>query len=166
MNIEDIPEWISTDELKFIQIINNLLSNAIKFTPDNGNVLITVQQVPAKKLNDQKILIRNEQGAFQTSDQYLRISIIDSGIGIKQRNLNTLFMPFKHADCIQERMENGSGLGLSVVKKHVEALGGTISVESKGTGKGSNFTVNLPLLKEVKNSRRGPPGSDSVAVNI
>jgi PAS domain S-box-containing protein len=118
---------IVADKIKIKQIIYNLLSNAIKFTPDNGEVNLLAA------VNHNRI----------------KISVRDTGIGISEEDLDQLFMPFKQIDSQLSRQYNGSGLGLSIVKKLVELHGGNISVESK-VGEGSTFAFTIPLISSAK----------------
>ena len=115
------------DKIKIKQIIYNLLSNAIKFTPDNGEVNLLAA------VNHNRI----------------KISVRDTGIGISEENLDQLFMPFKQIDSQLSRQYNGSGLGLSIVKKLVELHGGDISVESE-VGEGSTFAFTIPISSPSK----------------
>ncbi|MDP2215794.1 MAG: PAS domain S-box protein [Methanolobus sp.] len=115
------------DKIKIKQIIYNLLSNAIKFTPEHGKVNLLAS------VNHNRI----------------KISVRDTGIGISEEDLDRLFLPFKQIDSQLSRQYNGSGLGLSIVKKLVELHGGDISVESK-VGEGSTFAFTIPLISSTK----------------
>jgi signal transduction histidine kinase len=116
---------IYADKIRFKQIFYNLMSNAIKFTPNGGHVTVDIS----------------------VNESFLKISVIDDGIGISKDKQIKLFTPFYQADSSTARTYQGTGLGLSIVKKIVELHGGTISVESE-EGKGSNFSFTLPFLKE------------------
>ncbi|AFV24460.1 sensory transduction histidine kinase [Methanolobus psychrophilus R15] len=118
---------IVADKIKIKQIIYNLLSNAIKFTPDNGEVNLLAAVTHNK----------------------IKISVRDTGIGISEEDLDQLFMPFKQIDSQLSRQYNGSGLGLSIVKKLVELHDGDISVKSE-VGKGSTFAFTIPLISSAK----------------
>ncbi|MBN1255701.1 MAG: transporter substrate-binding domain-containing protein [Deltaproteobacteria bacterium] len=117
---------ITSDRRRVEQILLNLLSNAIKFT-DHGKVRAVCS------LQDNRVLIR----------------VMDTGIGIKRKDLGKLFMPFQQVDSGIDRQREGTGLGLSISKKLVEMLGGTIKVESKW-GKGSTFRFTLPVERKSK----------------
>ncbi|NUO07070.1 MAG: ammonium transporter [Candidatus Brocadia sp.] len=118
---EDIPP-ITADKVKFKQIMFNLLSNAVKFTPENGRVTINARLV----------------------DQYVQITIIDTGIGIKSEDMDKIFEAFRQVDASYARRYEGTGLGLTLTKRLVELHGGKIWVKSE-YGKGSAFTFTLPL---------------------
>jgi PAS domain S-box-containing protein len=105
------------------QIMLNLVNNAIKFT-DHGSVTLCAD------------LVANETS--------VRIRIVDTGIGIKPRDLAALFQPFSQLDIGLERQHEGTGLGLAICKRLSELLGGSIRVESQW-GEGSTFEVVLPL---------------------
>ena len=117
---EDMPAII-TDRTKLKQILLNLLSNAIKFTPQ-GSVRVEAG--------------RHERG--------IRISVTDTGIGIKPEYLEVIFEDFRQLDQSHTREYGGTGLGLSITKNLLALLGGTISVDSK-FGDGSKFVITLPL---------------------
>jgi signal transduction histidine kinase len=75
----------------------------------------------------------------------LRISVADSGIGIKEENIKRIFNPFEQADSAASRRYQGTGLGLSLTKRLIELHGGRIWVESEGEGKGSVFRFIIPI---------------------
>jgi signal transduction histidine kinase len=110
------------DVRKFKQMVYNLLANAVKFTPDGGGVLLQAQRISA--------------GQFE-------FSVSDNGIGIAEEDLQRLFTPFEQLDSSLERKYEGTGLGLSMVKRLAELHNGTVSVHSE-LGKGSCFTVRVP----------------------
>ncbi|HBN09361.1 MAG TPA: hypothetical protein DD435_12170 [Cyanobacteria bacterium UBA8530] len=114
------------DDLRIAQVLTNLLSNAIKFSPRGGKIFIKASV---------------EKG-------FLLTEIRDEGIGISSEDLPKLFIPFKQLDMSLTRSYVGSGLGLSIAKKIVEAHDGQIGVES-ALGKGSVFWFRLPLRNET-----------------
>jgi signal transduction histidine kinase len=126
LDLNAIPEIISADERKLKQILYNLLSNAVKFSQDSGQVNISTKQV-----------IIPTDGNQQTA---IEISVRDTGIGIRQEDLERIFDPFEQADNSASRRYQGTGLGLSLTKKLVELHGGKIWAESEGEGKGSTFS--------------------------
>lgn len=122
LNVSDtVPEIVLGDAHKLQQILANLLSNAIKFT-DQGSVTVDVGMV--------------DTGQWQ-------IKVADTGIGMPSDAVNTIFEPFHQLDGSERRKYKGTGLGLAISKRLVDALGGTIEVET-ALGKGSTFTVKLP----------------------
>ena len=98
------------------------MSNAIKYTPENGDIVITVTNT-AKKV---------------------RISVKDSGIGIDKKNHKKVFQKFVQLEDAFHKKETSTGLGLTITKQLVELHKGTIKVESE-LGKGANFIVTLPI---------------------
>jgi diguanylate cyclase (GGDEF)-like protein len=116
---------INADEIKVKQILLNLLSNAIKFTHHGGTIII-----------DARSSVLEEQPAIE-------VSVIDTGIGIKQDDLHKIFEEFRQADSSYTRQYPGTGLGLPIARRFVEMHGGQIKVESQ-FGKGSRFTFVLP----------------------
>jgi CheY-like chemotaxis protein len=111
------------DPTRLQQIIWNLLTNAVKFTPARGTI---------------------EVSARRTSS-HVQISVHDSGEGIESHFLPHIFEPFRQAENPSTRVHGGLGLGLSIVRYLTEAHGGTISAESPGRGKGTTFTIALPI---------------------
>ena len=131
---KDIPRHLIGDEEKLIQILTNLCGNAIKFT-QTGIVELTVELCSVEELTEESV----------TSDRSkisLRFVINDTGIGIEQTQLNTLFEPFSQVNTGMAREFEGTGLGLSICKRIVESLGGSISVESE-LSVGSRFWFQL-----------------------
>jgi len=115
---------VSGDRERMIQIVSNLLLNAIKFTPNNGNVKVHIGSLGVDAL----------------------ITVQDSGIGIDPEILPLIFERFRQSEQRADKRFGGLGLGLSIVKQLVEAYGGRIVAESPGVGKGSKFTITLPLI--------------------
>ena len=124
MNVEH--EHILTDVTKVKEIFVNILSNAIKYTPVGGSVMMSVDELPCDEPG--YMIVRN------------RVS--DTGIGMSQEYMTKIFDAFTREHNTTKSKIAGTGLGMSIVKKYVELLGGTIDVESE-PGKGSTFTVTL-----------------------
>lgn len=125
---------ISTDATRVRQVVLNLLSNAIKFT-SNGVVALK--------------MTLSQQG----SGPVVRVAIRDSGIGIDQAGLEKLFKPFSQVDASISRQYGGTGLGLTICKEIVEALGGTVGVSSEA-GLGSTFWFEIPAEPAVLKQER------------
>lgn len=130
-----IPNYLLFDSTRVRQILINLVGNAIKFT-DNGAV-----QVSIKKLEE------------KDGDITLRFHVIDTGIGMSEEQVNKLFKPFSQADSSTTRKYGGTGLGLTISKKLVELMGGTIGVDSL-KGSGSDFYYTLKLKVDQKSEHR------------
>ena len=124
MNLEH--EHVLTDITKVEEIFVNILSNAIKYTPAGGSIMVNIDELPCDEPG--YMIVRN------------RVS--DTGIGMSQEYLTRIFEAFTREQNTTEGKIAGSGLGMSIVKKYVDLLGGTIEVESE-LGKGSTFTVTL-----------------------
>ena len=124
INVEH--ENILTDTTKVKEIFVNILSNAIKYTPSGGSVVVDVDELPC------------DESGYIT----VRTRVSDTGIGMSQEYLTKIFEAFTREQNTTESKISGSGLGMSIVKKYVDLLGGTINVESE-LGKGSTFTVTL-----------------------
>jgi len=137
----DLPPLFA-DEGKFKQILYNLLSNAIKFTPDGGRVTLTA--------------------SLGAPGECLRISVADTGIGIKPEDHERVFQEFEQVDSSYGRQQQGTGLGLALTKRLVEMHGGEILVQSEGIeGKGSVFTFVIPIQKPAARAIPAPPAADS-----
>ena len=122
------------DPNRLRQVIWNLVLNAIKFTPRGGNVTVRLEGV----------------------ETYARLTVSDTGEGIAPEFLPYVFDRFRQAEGSATRKQGGLGLGLAVVRHLVELHGGNVMAESRGTGQGSTFTVDLPLAEE----RRDPDRSE------
>ncbi|MDQ3280062.1 MAG: CHASE domain-containing protein [Acidobacteriota bacterium] len=116
---------INGDARRLQQITWNLIANAVKFTPAGGSVFVT---------------LKDEQDVAM-------IEVRDTGQGIDPDFMPYIFERFRQADSSTTRPHMGLGLGLAIVRHLVELHGGTISAESKGSGRGSTFRVRLPLLR-------------------
>ena len=114
---------VTLDQQKFKQVCYNLLANAVKFTDPGGKVELGARLVPGEQFE---------------------IWVRDTGIGIKEEDMERLFREFEQLETGTARRFEGSGLGLALVKKLVEYQGGSIGVQSQ-FGRGSTFTVTLPL---------------------
>ncbi len=129
-----INEFIVGDSLRLNQILTNLLSNALKFTPEGGKIVLGVSEL---KREENSIL--------------LRFSVKDTGMGIKEENLEKIFEAFEQENAEISHKFGGTGLGLSIVRRFSELMGGHATVRSK-YGKGSEFEVQLPFAV-TENSR-------------
>ncbi len=121
----DIPTGLQGDELRIKQILFNLISNAVKFTRD-GSITLSVHV--NSRQDDQVIL---------------DFAVTDTGIGIKQEDIDTLFLAFQQMDTVKNKGIVGTGLGLAISKALVEMMGGSVSVTSV-YGQGSTFAFSIP----------------------
>lgn len=135
--LDSIPALIKADERKLKQVLYNLLSNAVKFTPQGGRVQLIANRVTNHRLQG--------MGNSKTSADLVRITIEDTGIGLKEPDFDTIFQPFEQVENSDIRRVPGTGLGLSLTKRLVDLHGGQIWVESQGEGRGSSFHVNIPI---------------------
>ncbi len=121
---DECEGWVQADIQRLRQVILNLSSNAIKYNREGGTV--TIRAVPV-------------------SDQTARISVIDTGNGIPKDKYNAVFAPFERLGAEKSNVE-GSGIGLSLCKKLIEAMEGELSFDSR-EGEGSTFWVDLPIAE-------------------
>src|SRR5439155_26111561 len=124
------------------QIAWNLLTNALKFTPEGGCVYVRVRQI----------------------DGSVELAVRDTGQGIPQEFVASVFEPFRQADASTTRAYGGLGLGLGIVKHLVEAHGGTVTAESAGEGQGATFTVRFPNARESATDARIEPAAKAPGV--
>jgi PAS domain S-box-containing protein len=129
--------FLEGDSQRIQQVISNLLNNALKFTPEHGSIQIAIERVDASA----------------------RIVIQDTGIGMSPALLTRIFDRFQQGDASTTRTHGGLGLGLAIVKHLVERHGGQIVASSAGEGRGSTFTVTLPLLADATLSEVTPRSS-------
>ncbi|MEM7793775.1 MAG: ATP-binding protein [Cyanobacteria bacterium P01_C01_bin.118] len=122
-------ETIESDPDKLRQCLLNLMSNANKFTK-NGQLSLTLKTIT------------------DADDTYLEITVADTGIGMEQHQLKTIFEAFTQADTTSTRRYGGTGLGLTITREFVRMLGGTISAQSE-VGKGSTFNILIPQVIPV-----------------
>jgi len=151
-NMDGIPETIRADERKFKQIMYNLMSNAVKFTPDGGEIRLTADLADGSSLLvDSKGKIGSEgdltamSHELRASRKFVRISVTDTGIGLKHEDQERIFNVFEQIETSASRKYQGTGLGLSLTKHLIELHGGRIWVESEGEEKGSTFIFTIPL---------------------
>ena len=119
----DASFMLDADATRIAQVISNLLNNAAKYTPLGGRIEIAARQEGAEVL----------------------IAVTDNGVGIPAESLSSIFDMFSQVRHNLNRAQGGLGVGLSLVRRLVEMHGGTVMAASAGSGKGSTFTVRLPL---------------------
>lgn len=120
------PIHLNADRVRLAQVFSNLLNNAAKYTEPGGRVSLTAKVV------DKRVVVR----------------VRDTGVGIPKDVLPRVFELFTQVDRTLNRSEGGLGVGLALVRRLVEMHGGTVSARSDGPGKGTEFTVDLPLAGE------------------
>ncbi len=126
VGLEDAVKWVQGDPNRLQQVVNNLLQNAIKFTPDGGRVSVRLEY----------------------QDGNARLTVADTGKGIGAEFLPYVFERYRQAKGGNDRRA-GLGLGLAISRHIVELHGGSITAESDGEGKGSTFTVLLPVSEAM-----------------
>ncbi|AKN30859.1 histidine kinase [Clostridium carboxidivorans P7] len=128
-----IPQFLLGDPNRLRQVLNNLINNAIKFT-EHGEISLKVKNI-------------------ETIDEHVKLefSITDTGIGISEENINTIFESFSQVDGSSTRTVGGTGLGLAISKQLTEIMGGNLLVKSKlGQGSSFYFVLMFPVGKELK----------------
>jgi signal transduction histidine kinase/CheY-like chemotaxis protein len=133
------PLRVSADPVRADQILTNVVSNAIKYTPAGGHVRVTVSA------EQENAVVRVE----------------DDGVGIAPDRIGSIFELFAQAENAIGRSQGGMGIGLALVRNLVELQGGTVSASSNGIGKGSAFTIRLPLATAPPRTAEAPKKSAS-----
>ena len=123
VDVPETPIWLDGDATRLAQIVGNLLNNAAKYTPDEGRIALAVR----------------------ASGDGVTISVIDNGFGIAPEMLPQLFHLFAQAEHSMDRARGGLGIGLALVKQLVALHGGRVDAKSAGVGRGSEFSIHLPL---------------------
>ena len=136
-----VPQALLGDALRLQQALVNLVGNAIKFT-ERGAVSVRVD-------------CSSRADSADASALALRFVVRDSGIGMDQQQLERLFMPFSQADASMTRRFGGTGLGLTISRRIVELMGGSIAVAST-PGSGSSFTLTVPLQRAAAQPDEAP----------
>jgi PAS domain S-box-containing protein len=126
----EVDRMIRADRGKLVQVFQNLLSNAVKFSRDGGQITLGV---------------RYRKGSEESGkDDFMEVTVEDTGIGIREEDLSRLFRPFGQLEAPLTKQYAGVGMGLLLTKKLIEAHGGAIRVESD-YGKGSRFIFTIPV---------------------
>jgi signal transduction histidine kinase len=126
----DLPEhtvWLHADQTRIAQVVSNLLNNAAKYTPPGGKITVTAR----------------------ADVDVVTIVVSDNGIGVPADMQSRIFEIFTQVQAEDARPQAGLGIGLALVKQLVQLHGGSVTVASEGTGKGSAFAVQLPALEAV-----------------
>ena len=125
MRSVEAPLWVSGDPVRLTQVVCNLLTNAAKFTAPEQRIAIELRR----------------------AGEQAQLSVVDEGVGIPAALLPHVFERFVQGEQALQRESGGLGLGLAIAKNLVEMHGGTITAESAGAGRGSRFTLTLPLVE-------------------
>jgi PAS domain S-box-containing protein len=141
VNLDAEAPTVNGDPARLQQVVWNLLSNAVKFTPPGGRVEARVSRAGSQ----------------------IEVAISDTGQGIEPEFLPYVFERFRQADMGTTRRHGGLGLGLAIVRHLVELHGGTVMAESEGEGKGSTFTMRLPV-RAVRDTEQTPTCVEKAAL--
>lgn len=140
----DVPKRVVGDRVRLRQILTNLIGNAIKFTECGGVSLVV-----------------SLDGRPSSDDALVRFEIVDSGIGMDEETVRSLFQPFQQADAATTRRFGGTGLGLSIVRHLTELMGGRVECESRPQ-QGSRFSVVIPFAAVAAE----PGGGTSIVAGV
>jgi signal transduction histidine kinase len=128
IDMPDTRVLIESDPVRFVQVISNVLHNAIKFSDQGGRISISAE------------LASSDTGAREVT-----VRIADSGIGISSEMLPRVFDLFTQDDTTSQRSQTGLGIGLALARRLIEMHGGSIDAHSDGPGRGSTFTLRMPV---------------------
>lgn len=148
MTLPEAPVWVEGDATRLEQVFTNLLSNANKYTPEQGDIEISLSA-----------------GLFDEAGCAI-VKVVDNGEGIEAELVPRLFELFSQADRSLAHSQGGLGIGLSLVRTLVELHGGRVSMQSGGRGSGSTFEVHIPLTRtppEKQTSKVPLPALQSVS---
>jgi signal transduction histidine kinase len=124
------PVVVDADAMRLVQVVSNLVDNAVKYTPDDGHIKVAV-----------------------TADGHEAVIVVeDDGAAIPSERVDGIFEPFVQLSQSRHAARGGMGLGLPLVRRLTELHGGTVDVTSGGPGRGSRFTVHLPLQQPIASS--------------
>jgi PAS domain S-box-containing protein len=137
IHVPSEPLVIEADATRVAQVLSNIIGNAVKYTPDGGRITVRAA----------------------VSDGFASISVVDTGIGIAPELVPRVFDLFVQGERGLDRREGGLGVGLTIAKRLTELQGGTLSAASPGSGLGSRFTIELPLMQP---ERIEHPSNDAI----
>ncbi len=135
----NIPQVLKGDPTRLSQVVINLISNAVKFTPDGGKIDLYAEYV-------------------ENTDKHVtfKVSVSDSGIGLTEAQQQKIFEAYGQADASTTRIAGGTGLGLTISRKIIEAMGGELQVKSKeGEGATFYFTLTMDFIPSEHDNRKG-----------
>ncbi len=141
---QKLPE-IYADLRRIEQIFSNLVSNSLKFTPQDGTINVVAEVVLSNEIDKTKLI----SPYIDLKGEYIKISVQDNGIGIKEDDIPKIFDKFSQIETSLNRNKGGVGLGLTITKQLIDSHFGAIWVESEEK-KGSVFNVILPLCDDFK----------------
>lgn len=128
LGLPEKPLELEADEVRLMQLFGNLLTNAAKYTPDGGVITVSAER----------------------TDSWTTVRVRDSGIGIAPEDMPHVFETFWQAGASRAHAPGGLGIGLSLVRRIAQLHGGVVTAYSEGPGRGSEFTVRLPLSTETQ----------------
>jgi PAS domain S-box-containing protein len=134
VNLPSAPLEINADRTRLVQVLANLLNNAAKYTPEGGRI---------------GLCVTHEEG-----NAVIRVQ--DNGVGIPSELLPHIFDLFAQGEASLDRAQGGLGLGLTLVRRLVELHGGTVEASSEGAGRGSAFTIRLPVIERARHATDKP----------
>jgi signal transduction histidine kinase/CheY-like chemotaxis protein len=148
IRLPDTPVWLDADPTRGVQVVSNVLHNAVKFTDPSGRIAITADVEPAAA----------------GCGSMLALTIADSGVGITEEMLPRVFELFSQDRAVAGRSHVGLGIGLALARRLIEMHGGRIDARSDGPGRGSAFTIRLPVADMGEEAAPAPAGVGREAI--
>ena len=145
----DLPSLVA-DPVRLKQILFNLLSNAVKFTPERGQITVSVTRSDGAGAETERSSpgkVESPETSQDSAGDWLEMRVTDTGIGIKAEDMPRLFREFVQLEAAATKHHEGTGLGLVLTRRLVELHGGRIWAESEGAGRGACFVVRLPFVE-------------------
>ena len=144
LHLDNSLDLVYIDTQRMEQVLTNLISNAIKFTHENGIIEITSSKISSDEIRNNNFFSSLPE---HLSNEYVKIAVKDNGIGIAPENWNKVFEQFKQIENSLSRKVGGSGLGLPIAKRLMDAHKGFIWLESE-LNKGTTFYLAIPIMNE------------------
>jgi CheY-like chemotaxis protein len=132
INLPREPIVLNADATRLTQVFSNLLHNALKYTPDGGSIELSAERASSR----------------------INVKVQDTGIGISPEILPRLFEMYAQGEPLSGNEMKGLGVGLALVRQIVQLHGGSVTAQSEGINRGSQFIINLPLAEETEDTRK------------
>ena len=147
VDVPETPIWLDVDPTRFVQVLSNILHNAVKFTDPGGRIALAAHVV---------------RDAGRAGGE-LVLSVTDSGVGISSEMLPRVFDLFVQGDSPADRPHSGLGIGLALARRLMDLHGGSIQASSDGPGRGSTFTIHVPVTRDPALENDGAGDRDNPA---
>lgn len=151
-NPEDASQKVMGDQIRLAQVLRNLASNAIKFTPEGKAITVRACWMKATVEESTEVQLENGDKVSMCQSGWLRVAVADEGAGMTEEQLKCVFDSGTQFNANKHQQGGGSGLGLYIAKGIIEQHNGTLTVTSKGLGKGTTFNALIPVFHDPENA--------------